>query len=248
MPLINVNGVICHHGIPGMEWGKRRFQNKDGTLTEAGKQRYAKRVAERAKQDWRNGGGAAVAAREIAQDIASQKNMLGMEASLEGVLSTKARLKRMREMDREYYDSPESMTAWKEAYDATYAALEREDPDALKAMIEANGGDKTSLNGYHDFDTTMDGFLDEYYDIGRDAFGKRQYGNSFSTEKLRSAEKAYQDACSYATEQLIGKYGKVKVNPEGFTMVPHKTSLEAIVKSATDILYSTPLDELREDN
>lgn len=32
---------MAHHGIPGMQWGKRRFQNKDGSLTEAGKRRYA---------------------------------------------------------------------------------------------------------------------------------------------------------------------------------------------------------------
>ena len=248
MPYIVIGGVLYHYGIPGMEWGKRRFQNKDGSLTEAGKRRYAKSIAERAKQDWRTGGGAAVAAKEIAQDIASQKNMLGMEASIEGVLSAKARLKSMREMDREYYDSPESMKAWKDAYDATYAALEKEDPDALNAMIKANGGDKSTLAQYHDFDTMMDGFIDEYNDIGRDAFGKRKYKGSFSTEKLRSAEKAYTGACSDATEQLIGKYGKMKVSPEGFTMVPHKTSLEAIVKNATDIFYNTPLDELRKDN
>lgn len=31
---------ISHHGILGMKWGIRRFQNKDGTLTSAGKKRY----------------------------------------------------------------------------------------------------------------------------------------------------------------------------------------------------------------
>lgn len=29
-----------HHGILGMKWGVRRYQNKDGTLTAAGKRRY----------------------------------------------------------------------------------------------------------------------------------------------------------------------------------------------------------------
>ena len=33
------NKSLYHHGILGMRWGVRRFQNKDGTLTEAGKRR-----------------------------------------------------------------------------------------------------------------------------------------------------------------------------------------------------------------
>lgn len=32
---------LQHHGIKGQKWGVRRFQNKDGTLTDAGKIRYA---------------------------------------------------------------------------------------------------------------------------------------------------------------------------------------------------------------
>lgn len=33
---------LYHHGIKGMKWGVRRYQNKDGSLTNAGKKRYSK--------------------------------------------------------------------------------------------------------------------------------------------------------------------------------------------------------------
>ena len=33
---------LYHHGIKGMKWGVRRYQNEDGTLTNAGKKRQEK--------------------------------------------------------------------------------------------------------------------------------------------------------------------------------------------------------------
>lgn len=40
---------ICHHGIKGQKWYVRRFQNPDGSLTAAGKRRYAKLEAQTTK-------------------------------------------------------------------------------------------------------------------------------------------------------------------------------------------------------
>lgn len=40
------NNYLIHHGTKGMKWGVRRYQNKDGSLTAAGKKRYDRDVKE----------------------------------------------------------------------------------------------------------------------------------------------------------------------------------------------------------
>ena len=49
---IGSDGELYHWGIKGMKWGQRRYQNKDGSLTPAGKKRYAKEEAALKERMW----------------------------------------------------------------------------------------------------------------------------------------------------------------------------------------------------
>lgn len=53
---------LCHHGIKGMKWGVRRYQNEDGSLTAAGRSRYG---------DGDGDGQKHVSARKIGRDFNS---------------------------------------------------------------------------------------------------------------------------------------------------------------------------------
>ena len=45
-----LDDVLVHHGVLGQKWGIRRYQNEDGTLTEAGKVRVRKKYSKGVKK------------------------------------------------------------------------------------------------------------------------------------------------------------------------------------------------------
>ena len=47
--------ILIHHGVKGMKWGIRRYQNKDGSLTAAGKRKYSEERDDRTARSEKRG-------------------------------------------------------------------------------------------------------------------------------------------------------------------------------------------------
>lgn len=69
---------LYHFGIPGMKWGVRRYQNKDGSLTDIGKKRY-NITDESTEEDYEN------ARKQIKKDVKKQKRIAALTAGVAAV-------------------------------------------------------------------------------------------------------------------------------------------------------------------
>lgn len=107
--MIMQNNELQHHGIIGMKWGVRRFQNKDGSLTPAGKKRLDKLDSEREKLT-----GSKSNSSQSKTSSSSAKKKIS-EMSDDELLKATAR----RRLETDYLNSERNYNISKSSYDSS---------------------------------------------------------------------------------------------------------------------------------
>ena len=117
---------LYHHGVKGMKWGVRRYQNKDGSLTPAGKKRQSKyeRSVEKTTRGLAKAGAIAEKYKSDGRGTkAAQIALFGgsnRQASVEGYL-------RKKESSKMFFD------------DVKTSKYAKNGQDYFKAVIKAKG-------------------------------------------------------------------------------------------------------------
>lgn len=101
---------LRHWGVPGMKWGIRRYQNKDGTLTAAGRKRYNAELAKVRKEEAEVKNRQAVKARMDRLD-ARKKAVAEKKKELDQAEGVKSKLKKSKtDADKPTKKSVKDMT------------------------------------------------------------------------------------------------------------------------------------------
>ena len=90
------NNELYHWGIKGMKWGVRRYQNKDGTLTPAGKKRYSDSIGESSSvsPDYTRAHTAKKVSEMSDQELRDRLNRLNMESNYQRLTAKPSTMKK----------------------------------------------------------------------------------------------------------------------------------------------------------
>lgn len=205
MDYVISGGELYHHGIKGMKWGVRRYQNKDGSLTPAGRKRLAEGLKSGLDKDLRKAktaDEAKAAVKKYRQNVSDAVNKVITNEDKKVVLDARRK----------------AVNALQKLEDSEFAAIDLEELSDDYAFQYYNKRLKEAPEQYTTEEAHNKLMQFAYmYGAGK---AKRDHPDLVKAmndydENQKAYEKysdEYVKACRNVSDKLIGEYGDTKVS------------------------------------
>lgn len=243
---------LYHHGILGMKWGIRRYQNKDGSLTAAGRKRYGiskeannilKSVSKRDLLFEKAAGTYGKKRSDLGDKIRKEnatilRNVLSKDS--EDVQAFRQTLNQGRELSKqkealleEIYNDPKQLDKWTQEY--VNWSWDRK-PQRYKDLYESKE------QYFEEFNREKDGSIDAHDDLLSYIVSTDPRIKPIEDSVMNSYFKALNNDLPKVVESVMGKARNLPINslPRN-----NRTRVESIVKSiAEDKIYMHMVDDV----
>lgn len=211
--MYEVSDELTHYGVKGMKWGVRRYQNKDGSLTPAGKKRLVKDIRSHFNRD---------------RDYGTESRLVDRNAVIknahlsEKLTNSRKKLDELSEIMRDYDESDDVQFKYK-----------------VKSLIELGLETEESAKKYtkNDLWLMYDDWDQGDYKSSVDLY-LRDKGTTLREyqDTVDKAVDEYRSVCKEYTDSALEEYGKMTVNRryswEGPTA--NDAMVDALVDKADD--------------
>lgn len=182
---------LYHYGIKGQKWGVRRFQNKDGTLTPAGKKRLVKELKKDYKRNYQSDQPFKTSD-NYKQKVKSSISQIITEDDKKRVVAAKDKwLSKIDESDK----AEAALKELSKKYGRDYYDEEiRRNPSVYDTPRA-----KQKLMEYATYEYGYDKAIESRPDLFKASRSSDSYWD------------AYEEECRKVSDKLLGKYGNTKL-------------------------------------
>lgn len=182
--MYNYEDYLMHYGIKGMKWGIRRFQNKDGSLTDAGKKRMSDTIVRKFDKNPDKTPGDMI--NTLKRDPNIKRAHIALTSSrkeLDEVMQFEYKFDKNQELVNKYREKAANRIGKENGYSKR----------DIQRLFESMRDDDADFGNYYSFD--------EYC---------RDNGTTRDTyyKKCTQAQIKYHNKCKDYTNSLLGEYGE----------------------------------------